>query len=127
MDVHHVPKDIAQLLLLMHNGFATRALFRVHASLIPIINYPTLFKKFYDILFVLPKPQLYVILNAMRNDLPTYVHHWRNHISSNDLLMVPYLHNGSQSYIAPHNKPNQTKLYMAQRVVLLCGSQDGSV
>jgi hypothetical protein len=93
----------------MLNGFAMRALFHIHASLILIANYPTLFKKVYDILFVLPKSQLHAIRNAMR--IVWLLMFIIGGIIFRDLLMILYLHNESPSYIAPHNKSNQTKLH----------------
>lgn len=66
---HYVPGDIQHLLHLMQleNRFDLRPLFHIHASLIPIANFSTLFKEVYDyMLNVLPKQDLCDILDEMR-------------------------------------------------------------
>lgn len=52
------------------------------------------------------------------NELRGYVQNWRTHIASNDLLMIPFMHGKSQSYIHPANNPGQTCLYAGQRMVI---------
>jgi len=97
--------------------------------IIILANYSTLFKEVYDYMFnVLPKHDLYDILDEMRtgnvlddmrtgNELRGYVQNRRTHIAGNDLLMVPFKHGKSYSFIPPANTPGQTCLRVGERMV----------
>lgn len=117
--VNQVPDDIDALLDLMLDHFELRSLFPVHTSLVPMANHSGLFKELFDTLFhVVPPAEMHAILQRMRAAFPLTLVDWRQYVNNNDLLRETFTFNGGQSYVIPHNAPNQQNLSKNQRIML---------
>ncbi|CAL5024421.1 unnamed protein product [Urochloa decumbens] len=104
----NLPDDFANLLSLIKKG-TNMDIYHIHAALVPLINYDSLFIELYDHIFdVLDKVKFREILAELKK-LP-YVQNWKTTVQDNDLLNITYSFNdGGSSYDVPVHKVNPNK------------------
>uniref|UniRef100_K3ZMB7 Uncharacterized protein n=1 Tax=Setaria italica TaxID=4555 RepID=K3ZMB7_SETIT len=112
-----IPPDIQHLTYLMRTDFAVRAMFPIHASLVPMTSYPALYKELHDyVKFKIPKHHFHAILLVLQN-VPN-VANWQQVVSTNSVLSTTLNFNQGSSYTIPTNIYNQTCLYPEQKTAL---------